>query len=147
MRGSSAGLARVGCVGADERGCCLVESFCRVGLLHRVITDGEGVELALHNRRAGRQRDEQISTAIARATDAHHREALGGEERGNEPLVVRAGIDGREAVALFEGAAVLRGSLAGVERGTKSSGLRGAAGGRFGGVEGGERGSLPEKLR
>ena len=55
LRGSSAGLARVGCVGADKRGSCLVKGFCRVGLLHRVVADGEGVELALHNRRAGRQ--------------------------------------------------------------------------------------------
>ena len=127
LRGSSAGLARVSGVGADERDRCLVEGFCRVGLLHRVIANGEGVELALHNRRAGRQRDEQISTAIARTANAHHREAICGEKRGNEPLVVRASSDSGEAVALFEGAAFERGSLAGVERGTKASGLRGAA--------------------
>lgn len=146
LRGSSAGLARVGCVGADKRGSCLVKGFCRVGLLHRVIANREGVVLALHYRRAGRQRDEQIGTAITRAADAHHRETIGCEERGNESLVVRAGSDGGEVVALFEGAAFERGSLAGVERGTKASGLRGAAGERFGGVEGGERGRLAEEL-
>ena len=146
LRGSSAGLARVSGVGADERDRCLVEGFCRVGLLHRVIANGEGVELALHNRRAGRQRDEQIGTAITRAADAHHREPIGCEERGNESLIVRAGSDSGEVVALFEGAAVLRGSLAGVERSTKAGGLCGATGGRFGGVEGGERGRLAEEL-
>jgi len=127
LRGSSAGLARVGCVGANERSSCLVESFCRVGLLHRVIADGEGVELALHNGRAGRQRDEQIGTAIARTALLRDREAVGCEERGNEPLVVRASVDGREIAALFEGAAVLRGDLLCMERGTEAGGLRDAA--------------------
>ena len=116
LRGSSAGLARVGCVGADKRGSCLVKGFCRVGLLHRVIADREGVKLALHDGGAGRKRDKQIGTAIARATDAHHRETIGYEERGNKPLVVRTGVKGREAVAFFEVAAVLRGSL--FQRGT-----------------------------
>ena len=85
-------------------------------------------------------------TDYERFVDAHHREAVGGEERGNKPLVVRAGMDGREAVALFEGAAFERGSLAGVERGTKVGGLRGAAVLLFSGVDLGLRGSLPEEL-
>ena len=147
LRGSSAGLARVSGVSADERGGCLVEGFCRVGLLHRVIADGEGVELALHNGRAGRQRDKQIASAIARSADAHHREAIGGEDCGNEPLVVRASVDGGKTAALFEGAAFERGSLSGLERGTKASGLRGAAVLLFSGVDLGLRGSLPEELR
>lgn len=146
LRGSSAGLARIGGVGADKRGSCLVEGFCRVGLLHRVIADREGVKLALHDGGAGRKRDKQIGTAIARATDAHHRETIGYEERGNKPLVVRTGVNGREAVAFFEVAAVLRGSLAGVERGAKAGGLRGAAVLLFSGVDLGLRGSLPEEL-
>ena len=127
LRGSSAGLALVGGVGADERSSCLVKRFCRVGLLHRVIADGEGVVLALHNRRARRQRDEQISTAIARSALLCDREAVNGKKRGNEPLVVRTSMDGCETAALFEGAAFERVSLSGLERGTKAGGLRGAA--------------------
>ena len=92
-------------VGHDVGGGGLVECLGGVGLLDGVITDGVGVELALDHGGAGGGFGEEISPVVAGAADVDGGDVRGGEEIGDELLVVRAGSDRGEVVGGFEGAA------------------------------------------
>ena len=103
--GGAAGLGRVGGVGDDIGGGGLVEGLGRVSLLDGVVADGVGVELALDDRLAGGDFGKEIGSVVARAADADGGDVSGGEEIGDETLVVRAGSDRDEVVDGFEGGA------------------------------------------
>ncbi len=64
-------MARVGGVGADERGGGLVERFRGVGLFHRVIADGVRIEFALNDCRAGWRFGKEIGPAVAGAANTN----------------------------------------------------------------------------
>ena len=103
--GGAAGLGCVGGVGDDVGGGGLVEGLGRVGLLDGVIADGVGVKLALDHGGAGGGLGEEIGSVVAGASDADGGDVRGGEEVGDESLVVRAGSDRGEVVGGFEGLA------------------------------------------
>ena len=98
-------MARVGGVGADERGGGFVERFRGVGLFHRVIADGVRIELALDDCCAGWRFSKKIGPTVARAANANGGDSGGGEDVADEPLIIGAGTNRREIAAFFNGAA------------------------------------------
>lgn len=146
LAGGATGLGRVVGIGDDERGGCLVECFCRVGLFHRVVADGVRVELALDDRRAGGRFRKEIGTAVAGAANADGGDSGGGEDASHEPLVVGASANCREVALLFKGATGGRGTLLGGEGGAETRCRFGAAARRFCRVKCRVRVELPRLL-
>jgi len=144
--GGAAGLGCVGGVGDDVGGGGLVEGLCRVGLLDGVVADGVGVELTLDHRGAGGGFGEEIGSVVAAAADADGGDVGGGEEIGDESLVVRAGSDRGEVVGRFEGAAFGAAVLPRLVGGTDSGDGLGAAARQFCRVLGGGCRELPRLL-